>query len=497
MRLIILLFSIGFICCNAASEKSESTTQDNSATESSTSAITRGEGETINQNTIIPDAVSGGSADFTVTINGVTPGPTNLIGFYAESHFRADSSNISPSGVVKFKKKEGYPQGMYYVSLANNKFVQVILGEDQKFEMNTKIADINKSMVVKGSIENELLYGTMMFENKFNPEYKHITESLNRLTEGTPEYKEVVRQKKAKEKERADYLENLYINHGDLLFTQFKRAGQNPKIREGVADNIKVYHFRNEFWDNVDFSDRRLIRTPVIKNKLIRYMKELTPQNPDSVFASAKRLVDMTLTYPEYYKFFANWITIQYEPSKCTLMDPEAVFVKMARNYFTRERAFWSDSMEVYAIQNRAMEMGQSLVGSKAPNVISTDPDGNQKALLDLTSDYIIVYMFNPQCEHCLVQTPQLVEWHKKWKNKGADVFGIALDTNQEEWTAYLKKYGMNWTNVNDPTNRSIYAKYYVDVTPELYVINKDRIIIGKNLKVDQIETIINRDKGL
>ena len=52
----------------------------------------------------------------------------------------------------------------------------------------------------------------------------------------------------------------------------------------------------------------------------------------------------------------------------------------------------------------------------------------------------------------------------------------------------------MDWTNVFDPTNRAIYATYYVDNTPEIYVLNRNRTIIGKNLKVHQIETILQRD---
>jgi hypothetical protein len=53
----------------------------------------------------------------------------------------------------------------------------------------------------------------------------------------------------------------------------------------------------------------------------------------------------------------------------------------------------------------------------------------------------------------------------------------------------------MAWTNVFDPSNRSIYGKYYVDVTPEIYVIGPDRKIIAKNIKVNQIEEVIQRDK--
>ena len=90
---------------------------------------------------------------------------------------------------------------------------------------------------------------------------------------------------------------------------------------------------------------------------------------------------------------------------------------------------------------------------------------------------------------------PKLVRLYKEWKSKGVEVYAIALDTNDEEWRSYVQKTGMAWTNVFDPSNQSIYKKYYVDVTPEIYVINPDRKIIAKNLKVHQIETVINRDK--
>ncbi|MEO6189416.1 MAG: DUF5106 domain-containing protein, partial [Saprospiraceae bacterium] len=51
------------------------------------------------------------------------------------------------------------------------------------------------------------------------------------------------------------------------------------------------------------------------------------------------------------------------------------------------------------------------------------------------------------------------------------------------------------WMNVYEPTNISIYAKYFVDITPEIYILNKERKIIGKNLKSFQIATILDRDR--
>jgi len=486
MRFIQIAFFLILLSC------SNSSTGDNGAQESGTEAQS-----TNNTNTKGVDIpVMGGPAELVFNVSGINDAKSYLISSVAGANFRVDSSIIS-KGLLKFGNKDGYPQGLYYASLPNEQYVQMFLSEDQKFEMTFDANDILNTMQIKGSKENEVFYNNLKFEADYNPKYQNLIAKMSALAnKNSDEYKSLDKEKVLLEKSRMDHLQEIYRNNEDLLFVKFKKAGQNPTIRADLRDEDKVYYYRKEFWDNVDFSDSRLIRTPVVSNKLNRYMKELTPQNSDSIVKYAKYLIDKTLPYPEYYKFIANWVAIQYDPAKTTLMDPEKVYVNLVQEYFTRERAFWSDSMEVYALQQRAGEMAQSLIGLKGPDVISTDQFGKTKSIYEKSADYIIVYMYNPTCEHCMKETPLLVEWYNKNKNKGADVYAIAIDTEEKEWKDYITKNSMGFTNVFDPTNESIYAKYYVNVTPELYVLNKDRIIIGKNLKVFQIDTIIERDKN-
>ena len=482
----IFLFVILFACNNTSSP-------DTAASKSSTEATDKME-KVANGDQMEP--VLGGPADFSVTVEGAKDATSYLIGFVAEGHFRVDSSDFK-SSKVNFENSKDYPQGLYYVSLPSNEFVQIILGKDQKFEMVCNSSDLINSMTVKGAKENELYYKNLKFESSYNPRYRSISTQLKGIADKqSGAYKTVLNQRVELEKERTAHLNELYSGNEDLLFVQFKKAGQNPTIRETGTDEEKVYHYRKEFWDNVDWSDIRLIRTPVIINKLKRYFNEITPQSPDSIMSSANMLIDQILGYPGYYKFITNWIAIQFEPTKTNLMDPEAVFVNMIQKYFTHERAFWADSVEVYGLQQRAGEMAQSLVGLKGPDVVSTNEKGETKSIYEKTADYIVVYLYNPTCEHCMKESPLLVDWYNKNKaNNQVDVYAIAIDTNDEEWKAYIKKNKMSFTNVHDPTNRSIYAKYYVDITPEVYVLNKERRIIGKNLKVFQIDTVIERDR--
>ncbi len=433
-------------------------------------------------------------------IEGLGSGKCFLIGVFTDQFFRVDSS-MANGGKVVFKNNEPYKPGLLYMMLPDNKTtIQVLVDTDQTFSMKTKMNDLINSMKVEGSKENQLLYQTLKFEEIQRPKFANVSARLKGATRGTPNYDAIKAEQDKLTKDRQDYLDKIFKDNPTSLFTAFKEAGQNPVLdrvyrADGSNDDLAFMHeYRRLFWANVNFEDERLLYTPVISNKLKRYINELTPQNPDSIKVWTSFLVDQTLNAPEYYKYFANWVTLNYEPTKTTLMDSEAVFVHMIQNYFTYDRAFWSDSTEVHSLQLRAYEMSNSLVGQKGPNIKAPDPDGNLRSLFDLDANYLIVYMWNPECEHCAEQTPQLVQAYNQWKPRGIDVYGIAVNTEDKAWKDAIKQYKMPWVNVFDPTNKSIYATYFVDNTPEVYVLNPDRIIIGKNLKIDQIMTVVERD---
>ncbi|MCB0628721.1 MAG: redoxin domain-containing protein [Lewinella sp.] len=357
-------------------------------------------------------------------------------------------------------------------------------------------------MKVEGCLDTELFYETSRYEQVENPKFVDVNNRLKQAPQGSPQYNQIKNEQDALVAKRKAYLADLVSKYPNSLFVKYKVAGQNPDLQDirksdGTPDNqAQVAVYRHQFWNNVDFNDIRLMSTPVISNKLKRYVSELTVQHPDSINAAVDLLLGKVLNHPEYYQYFANWIMLNYDPEKTTLMDPQAVFVHMAKNYFTYDRAFWSDSTEVYAIQLRAHEMGQSLVGQTGPDVRAQDPSGKYRAISDIKTPYVIVYMFDPNCEHCAIETPKLVQFYRQWKSKGVEVYAIALNTNQAEWTGYIAKNGMNWINVHDPSNKSIYATYFVDHTPEIYVLDPQRTIIAKNLKVEQIATVIERDQA-
>lgn len=439
--------------------------------------------------------------NFSIQIEGIGAGQAAMVGTYAERQFKVDSTTIDAYGFMRFQRDEPYPSGLYYFVLPDKSVLQFLIDVDQTFAMKTSAGDIINSMQVEGSKDNELLYANLKFEAENQPFIQQLSQQLKSTPQSDPRYQQLKKQQDDFVKKRQDHLRDLYKQAPNSFFVKYKQAGQNPELKDirlpdgSINNSAQVYQYRMDFWNNVDFSHEGLIRTPVIFNKLKRYINELTAQHPDSICQSAKLLMDKVANAPKYAEFFANWIVLNYDPAKTALMDSDAVFVYMIQNYFTYDKAHWADSAEIYSIQLRAHEMAASLVGKKGPDVQAKDPNGTMQSIYAIKSPYVIVYMYNPTCEHCMEQTPKLVSFYRQWKSQGVEVFGIALDTDQEEWKAYIAKNGMDWINVFDPTNKAIYAKYFVDHTPELYVLNPERKIIGKNLKVHQVEEIIRRDQ--
>ena len=157
-----------------------------------------------------------------------------------------------------------------------------------------------------------------------------------------------------------------------------------------------------------------------------------------------------------------------HENTKTNVMDGEAVYVHIIQKYLTPELAPWLSTKDLEALKKKASEMEASLMGRKGPDVIAPDINGKMQSIYEKKAQLIVVFMYSPDCEHCKEQAPEIKRIYEAWKDKGVDFYGIAVNTTDGEWREFQQQQNFGFTNVFDPTNRAIYAKYFVDITPEL-----------------------------
>ena len=499
MNLLFILALIGMACTSPKSketgekaEKRTETTQTNSKDDNKSSSDTK------QKDTF--EAVKGDvKMEFRINNLNSDGKSIRLIGMYVDKKYIADSALIHDNGMFEFTGDKLFPKGFYYIVLPNNTVIKLLLDNDQTFKYTADASDIDGTAKIDGSLTNKLYYEDLNFKKTIDRDYGPIARKIGSMSTKDPQFNETYKKFMALSKKYTER-NNYYVkNYPDNFFTKFKIGGKNPILTyptdaSGELDVKKqVEDYRKHFWDDFDFNEPGLINTPAFTNKLNRYFTELVGQNQDEIIKYADVLMDKCKDNDEYYKVISNWITLKYEPGKTKLMDGEAVYSHMILKYFTPERATWMDGESIKILRKRAGEMVQSLLNKPAGNVTARGFDGKIHTILDSKKPVIIVFIYNPNCEHCEKQTPELIQFYKKWKNRGVDIFSIAANTTEPEWKGFHNRFNIPWVDLFDATNASWYPKYFVDVTPEIYVIDKDRKIFAKNLNVGQLETIMSR----
>lgn len=420
-------------------------------------------------------------------------GTVALVGSYLGENYLVDSSRVEEGGIVRFQRNTPYRQGLVFALFDDDSAIQMLITEDQTFSISTSKEEPEQNALVSDSPENELFYNTLKIEKNIRKEINAISQKI----EVGGDKKVLEKQLWEKIDERYAYLENLKTNFPDYFFTKYKLAAQATDMREydRAPEKLAVkpyeFIFKTGFWDQVDFADERLLATPVIPNKMDQFMNQLVTQESDSIIKYGNQLIDKSINYPSYFKYFTNWMLLNYEPSKSNLMDPEAVYANLIDRYFTKDKVTWIDSMQIFAFRQKAFAMSQSIMGKQGGNISGSDMNGQIHSIYNKSSKYVALYIFNPKCGLCKEETPILAANYADWKNKGIEILAVATDSNEEELKTYIEENDIKFPVLLDSAADPLYPKYYVNRTPELYLLDKDRIIIGKNLQANLLEPLI------
>jgi hypothetical protein len=102
----------------------------------------------------------------------------------------------------------------------------------------------------------------------------------------------------------------------------------------------------------VDFTDERILKTPIFFNKMDTYLNKLTVQHPDSISQSADVMAILSRQNKDIFQYVVSYITSTYERSK--IMGMDAIFVHMVENYYMTGEADWVKEKQLEKIEERA-----------------------------------------------------------------------------------------------------------------------------------------------
>lgn len=430
--------------------------------------------------------------------------------FYAKNYYYKDTVRTDSKGLAVFQSNEPVEEGMFSIVLGNRKVLDFFLIE-RNFTMETDTVATIKNMKIKGSRENELFYEYMSYLGDKEVEVKPIQKNLK---SDDAEVKAQAKADLAKLDDEVNaYIENFIATNGEYFVAKFIKGMREvevpdpPKDENGVItdSSFQYRYFREHFFDNIDFSDARYLRTPVYHQRLSSWIQKYTYQIPDSLYPAIDMVVEKSRANYDLFRYTVSWITNTYEKSK--IMGMDAIFVHMAENYYLTDDVDWVDSTQENKIKSRYKKLKPLLLGKVAPNIVLQDTsEKNWYNLHKIDAEYTLVYIWSPTCGHCKKVTPKMHDLYLKYKEYGFEVFAVGTEYENVEWLKYIKAHNLTWINVSDnpenPNNIKGYplnfrANYDVYSTPKIYLLDKDKKIVAKRIEDKQLDDFLGRAFGL
>ena len=275
----------------------------------------------------------------------------------------------------------------------------------------------------------------------------------------------------------------------DLIFTSMEK----PKSPADVeSDEQKRYqYFKSHYWDLIALDDVRMLRTPVFHRKMEYFFDRIVIQHPDSLAAEIDNLLVKEID-SEIYKYIIWNLTLKYEEPK--IMGLDKVFVHLVDHYFEENKLNDISPGIINNFKERADKVRPLLIGETAPNMIMVDTLGNFAALNNhLTNGYTLVLFWDSDCQTCQKEIKELKKLYKK-SNYDFEIFAVSTDIDIEIWKKYIRDHDLNWINVNGTKSMTpdFHDLYNIYSTPTIYILDKNKKIIGKNLIVGQLEGFLN-----
>jgi len=422
---------------------------------------------------------------------------------FGDKQFKIDSADIDKSGKVNFKSDEDIIGGLYLVFLPTQKYFEFILNEP-KLSMTTDTTDFLGTTAFKQSKENKLFYEDLRFISAKKEEAAVLGNELKKLDKNDEAATKPLNDKLLElDKEVKAYRSNLIEKNEGLFYVKILKASPEPEVPDppqnpdgSIDSTFQFNYYKKHFLKNVDFSDAKMLNTPILQSKMKQYFDLLTLQQPDSILKSAYYIIDeLVKNDQDVFKYVVNYVTSTYEKSK--IMGMDKVFVNMVNKYYSTGRAYWIDDTQLYKIKDRAYKTAPLLLGKKAPALNLKDSNGDFVNMYDIDKDVTILYFWDPDCGHCKKMTPFLKAFWDKHKKESVQIYAACTEVEKEKWLKYIDDNGLDFINVGDFELRNTFREDYdIFSTPVIYLLDKDKIIKAKKIGADQLEQVYSDYKA-
>lgn len=436
------------------------------------------------------------------------------LGYYNwSSQYIADTARYdAKTKSYLFKGNEPKPGGMYMLITSDKRYVDFIFDRDQHIEIEANYPDLFEGIKFRNSPENDAYQNFAAIAGEDYRQLKQLQTSYNEANEAqdTEKAKKIQEQMQEVQEKMTNERETFMQNNPSNLMAAIFKAQKEVDVPQAPADipdtlsiNWQYEYYKNHYFENFDLCDDRLIRTPLVYQRIKSFHeKVLNMQSPDSIKYAWERQIENARCADgkgEIFKYLIWYPVDAYQRSE--IIGQDAVWVYLAKKYYLGGDAYWASKSIQDNFRKRIERVEPLLIGNRPAEFYCPDTSivskGDQHDWVSVFSSpkrYSVIIFWSTTCGHCRTAMPQ---WHKLYMDKkdilDFEVFAICKDFDIPEWIKYIKEHDLgDWINLNGKESNLDYNDAWdITTTPTVYVLDREKRIVTKKIDAQYLKDFI------
>ncbi|MFN4147435.1 MAG: thioredoxin-like domain-containing protein [Runella sp.] len=425
-------------------------------------------------------------------IANARPAALILSQHYAGHLIPIDTALIGNDGKFVFQSNEPVPTGMCRV-LGIGRGIELFVEENKSFSLVADARDILATIRFVNSPENTLFYDYQREVRRRYEKALNFRKQFGLKDDNDPRWQNRYREFS---EEIKGYVDSLYQRQPQLLATRFLKSFQEPKqpvlpvaTLSAKDSAFLIGYHRQHYFDHSFLSDERMLYTSSMPARFQKFLKMIPTIPPNDLLPLLEKVIDQTKGTVELRKYVVGQIAQLFELTANKNYDEVYDFV--TQKYVLADPTLW-DASTLQKVKELQEIKKNLAVGSVFPELIFKDLDNKAQSLAAIKSQYTILFFYDPGCSHCREAAPKLVELSKKYA-QNATVYAVSLDNNAQACRSFVQDFGTSsFVNVRDTEGRTEFYKLGVINYPTIYLLDRDKKIKARWLKIEELETYLN-----